>query len=78
MRKWLHRLLKGASLTGALFVFQACYGTPPGPLDYEELPSSDEMEMLQVLSDGPTEAPAVDPETGEEIVPESESLDPVE
>lgn len=26
--KWLHQLLKGASLTGALFVFQACYGTP--------------------------------------------------
>jgi len=26
--KWLHNLLKGISLTGALFVFQACYGTP--------------------------------------------------
>lgn len=26
--KWLHNLLKGASLTTALFVFQACYGTP--------------------------------------------------
>lgn len=31
--KWLHNLLKGASLTGALFVFQACYGIPQGPLD---------------------------------------------
>ena len=30
--KWLHNLLKGASLTGALFVFQACYGTPQLPL----------------------------------------------
>ena len=28
MRKWIHRILKGASLTTALFVFQACYGTP--------------------------------------------------
>lgn len=28
MRKWLHNLLKGASLTTALFIFQACYGTP--------------------------------------------------
>ena len=28
--KWLHNLLKGMSLTAALFVFQACYGTPPG------------------------------------------------
>ena len=26
--KILHNLLKGASLTGALFVFQACYGMP--------------------------------------------------
>lgn len=26
--KWLHNLLKGVSLTTALFVFQACYGTP--------------------------------------------------
>ena len=33
--KWLHNLLKGASLTGALFVFQACYGMPEPPL-YEE------------------------------------------
>ena len=28
MRKWIHRGLKGLSLTTALFVFQACYGTP--------------------------------------------------
>lgn len=33
--KWLHNLLKGASLTGALFVFQACYGIPQAPI-YEE------------------------------------------
>ena len=33
--KWLHNLLKGASLSGALFVFQACYGIPQGPL-YED------------------------------------------
>ena len=33
--KFLHNLLKGVSLTGALFVFQACYGTPQEPL-YEE------------------------------------------
>ena len=35
--KWLHKLLKGLSLTAALFVFQACYGTPPGyPEAWEE------------------------------------------
>jgi len=33
--KWLHHLLKGFSLTSALFVFQACYGMPEPPL-YEE------------------------------------------
>ena len=33
--KFLHNLLKGASLTGALFVFQACYGMPQSPLDIE-------------------------------------------
>ncbi|MBQ6557558.1 MAG: hypothetical protein IJL86_08450 [Bacteroidales bacterium] len=32
--KLVHHLLKGATLTSALFVFQACYGTP-GPM-YEE------------------------------------------
>ena len=30
--KWLHNLLKGASLTTALFIFQACYGIPQPPL----------------------------------------------
>ena len=34
--KWLHNLLKGISLTGALFVFQACYGTPQTPLEEAE------------------------------------------
>jgi len=35
--KWLHKLLKGMSLTAALFVFQACYGTPAGyPDAWEE------------------------------------------
>lgn len=30
--KILHNILKGVSLTGALFVFQACYGMPEPPL----------------------------------------------
>lgn len=34
--KWLHNVLKVSSLTAALFVFQACYGTgPAGPM-YED------------------------------------------
>ena len=31
--KWLRNLLKGASLTGALFAFQACYGIRYSPFD---------------------------------------------
>ena len=49
MRKWIHRALKGASLTTALFVFQACYGTPPGPP--EELQAVDETELVETLED---------------------------
>ncbi len=45
MRKWLHRALKGASLTTALFVFQACYGTPPGLP--EEFQTVDETELVE-------------------------------
>ena len=26
--KWIRRMVRGVSLTSALFVFQACYGTP--------------------------------------------------
>ncbi|MBP5637349.1 MAG: hypothetical protein J6X25_07540 [Bacteroidales bacterium] len=29
--KWLRNILKGVSLTAALFVFQACYGAPQIP-----------------------------------------------
>ena len=46
--KWLHNLLKGMSLTAALFVFQACYGTPPGyPDDFFE------EEAVEAVSDAP-------------------------
>ena len=43
--KCLRNILKGISLTAALFVFQACYGTPPIP--YEMLPESEEPELYQ-------------------------------
>lgn len=35
--KFLHNLLKGISFTGALFVFQACYGAPQRPYLEEEM-----------------------------------------
>lgn len=33
--KWLHRFLKGASFSGALFALQACYGVPEPPISRE-------------------------------------------
>lgn len=42
--KWFRNILKGASLTAALFVFQACYGTPAAPpaeIPEEELAAAD-------------------------------------
>lgn len=35
--KWLRNILKGATLTTALFVFQACYGTGPDNFDGLEM-----------------------------------------
>ncbi len=46
--KWIRRILKGLSLTAALFVFQACYGTPQStpapPVEDETLVKADEAE----------------------------------
>ncbi len=47
-------MLKGASLTTALFVFQACYGTPPGP--YEEFQETDETEFVEEAAAQPEAA----------------------
>ena len=63
MRKWLHHALKGASLTAALFVFQACYGTYPGPLDLEEPQDPGTMELIEETTKAQAEAPASGEET---------------
>ena len=42
--KWIRNILKGLSLTTALFVFQACYGTPPAR--YQE---PEEEEVVEVV-----------------------------
>ena len=36
MKKLIHTILKGLSITAALFVFQACYGSPQPPVNYDE------------------------------------------
>lgn len=37
MRKKIRNILKGASLTTAMFIFQACYGTGPNMYDQYEV-----------------------------------------
>jgi len=70
--KWLHNLLKGLSLTAALFVFQACYGTPggwePEGPDMEDNPP--ETCVVQPAPDQPS-VDATAPELPEE--PEAET-----
>ncbi len=52
--KWLHNLLKGVSLTGALFVFQACYGTPQVPFDQEGVLDAEDPRGELVVKDTTT------------------------
>lgn len=47
MMKWFRRILRGASATAVLFMFQACYGTPQVP--YEELEAEAEAEAAPEL-----------------------------
>lgn len=51
MKKWVRNLLKGTSLSTALFIFQACYGMPIG---YDDVCFS-----LEVI-DGDTDKPIPD------------------
>ena len=54
--KILRKILKGISLTAALFVFQACYGTP---------------QASQSAGEGEAVEESVVEEDGEEVVEES-------
>ena len=60
--KWFRNILKGLSLTGALFVFQACYGTPQPYVQEEatEVEASMEEEAAgeEAPAEGQTQAPA--------------------
>ena len=58
--KWLHNLLKGLSLTAALFVFQACYGTPPGYPDDFDVPMEEAAEPAPAPSEAEAELPEVE------------------
>ena len=50
--KWLRNLLKGASLTTALFVFEACYGPPQRlretPMEFLVVSAEDEEPLKEI------------------------------
>ena len=69
MKKWLHNLLKGMSLTAALFVFQACYGTPAGyPDAWEEVVGP----ATEAVAEDPEEQTPEAQEPELEVIPEEE------
>jgi hypothetical protein len=51
--KWLRNILKGVSLTAALFVFQACYGSPQIP--DEQLQAQDDEVVAVADEEAPVE-----------------------
>jgi len=67
--KWLHNLLKGLSLTAALFVFQACYGTPEPPFE-PDIDMGDNPAPVEVIEPQAEEPEAILPEA---IVPNAEA-----
>ena len=55
MKKLIHTILKGLSITAALFVFQACYGSPQPPVNYDEPIETKADEVQQEAEDAPAE-----------------------
>lgn len=47
MKKIIRNILRGCSLTAALFVFEACYGTPPHPGAEAELGNAQDSELAE-------------------------------
>ena len=68
MSKIIRNILKGVSLTGALFVFQACYGTPQAldtvPFEDDEVMAVDTLSSDDVIAAEPVE----DSETQEQVL----------
>ncbi len=50
MKKFLLKLLTGASLTTSVFIFQACYGCPPVD-EVHDIPRN-ETEVVQEVQEG--------------------------
>lgn len=69
--RWFRNFLKGCSLTTALFVFTACYGTPQGykmeePVDEDEVVAeAPEQDSAATVEDAlKTETANAEPEEG--------------
>ena len=62
--KWLRNILKGVSLTAALFVFQACYGAPQVP--------DEEVREAELVQTKAEEAPAEEEAVAETPVVQAE------
>ena len=68
MKKFLLKLLMGASLTASVFLFQACYGCPP---EIVEMPRNQTQAALpeekpDVRESPETQVPEEDPDTQDE------------
>ena len=61
MRKFLLKLLMGASLTASAFIFQACYGTPIPEVDVPR----NQTQLQNVVPEDP-QTPSEEEETLEE------------
>ncbi len=68
MRKFLLKLLMGASLTASAFIFQACYGTPIPEVDVPR----NQTQLQNVVPEDP-QTPSEEEETLEEK--DAETLD---
>ena len=67
MKKFLLKLLMGASLTASVFVFQACYGCPPDEL-YDIPRNKTQVNMTEEVQD--VQEPVVEDEESEDVNPE--------
>ena len=64
MKKLIRNILRGCSLTAALFVFEACYGTPPNSQRDEEALNAQDSELAEGEESGAEtqSAVAINPE----------------
>ena len=74
MKKFLLKLLMGASLTTSVFLFQACYGCPP---DIVEMPRNQTQAALPEVEPDVRESPETqEPEDNPEATDDTSDIIP--